>query len=184
MAAVPQVLLKTSFKAWCKEDEGEADRKRNGKTESQNRQLQNCGRLLRSESIGGDLLMGLVKNYTEEEIKLQFCYPRLDINVSKGINHLLKSPFCIHPKSGRVCVPMDPKNIDDFDPMTVPTISGLIEELDTSTVTETDSDGKRLKDYKRTSLRPYIEIFEQFLKGLESSRKGKLIEQSDIKMEF
>ncbi|KAK3733447.1 hypothetical protein RRG08_051212 [Elysia crispata] len=128
--------------------------------------------------------MNLVKGYTEEEVKLQFCYPRLDINVSKGINHLLKSPFCIHPKSGKVCVPMDPKNIDDFDPMEVPTISGLIEELDTSTVPETDTEGRRLKDYKRTSLKPYIEIFESFLKGLESSRKGKMIEQSDVKMEF
>eukprot|EP00794_Sanderia_malayensis_P017323 gene17323-19056_t len=65
-----------------------------------------------------------------DEIMCQYVYPRLDVNVSKGINHLLKSPFCVHPKTGRVCVPIDTQKLDEFDPFTVPTISTLCQEID------------------------------------------------------
>lgn len=57
-----------------------------------------------------------------EEVQLALMYPRLDINVTKGFNHLLKAPFCVHPKTGKVCVPFNPSAAGKFDPTTVPTI--------------------------------------------------------------
>jgi DNA primase small subunit len=59
-----------------------------------------------------------------------FIYPRIDANVSKGINHLLKSPFCVHPKTGKICVPFDPKKVDEFDPTNCPTLSQSLREYD------------------------------------------------------
>ncbi|OMJ11952.1 DNA primase small subunit [Smittium culicis] len=64
------------------------------------------------------------------EIILQYVYPRLDENVSTHVNHLLKSPFCIHPKTGKVCVPIPEYEFDKFDPLTVPTIVKLLIEID------------------------------------------------------
>ncbi|XP_033728623.1 DNA primase small subunit-like [Pecten maximus] len=119
-----------------------------------------------------------------EEIMLQYCYPRLDVNVSKGVNHLLKSPFCIHPKTGRVCVPIDVEQVDDFDPMAVPTISQILDELNQTSTTSTDDSGKKMKDYKKTSMGEYLRIFEKFLKGLESTWSGKILKQSDENREF
>lgn len=98
----------------------------------------------------------LIKSRKEKllsEIKLQFSYPRLDVNVTRGVNHLLKSPLCIHPKTGedmlllyhvvdpigscpytgRVCVPINIKRLEEFDPFVVPTINQICREFEAST---------------------------------------------------
>jgi len=92
------------------------------------------------------------------EYVFRYGYPRLDINVSKMRNHLLKSPFCVHPKTGRVCVPIRPKLVDSFDPFTVPTLDQLMDELDEHHASEQESTGP---DWKRTSLKAYFEPFQK-----------------------
>uniref|UniRef100_A0A3P8X4H4 DNA primase n=1 Tax=Cynoglossus semilaevis TaxID=244447 RepID=A0A3P8X4H4_CYNSE len=137
----------------------------------------------------------------EKEIMLQYCYPRLDVNVSKGVNHLLKSPFSVHPKTGRISVPIDFEELDSFDPFAVPTISLICEELDRPRLGEeeledsssqVDSQGgqgdvterRRTRDYKRTSLAKYVKYFDQFLDGLSASWKGELLRKSDLEKDF
>lgn len=125
-----------------------------------------------------------------EEIMLQYTYPRLDIHVSKGMNHLLKSPFCVHPKTGKVCIPLNPKTIEKFDPVTVPTISVLIDEINTfdakdKAVQEEHSlAAKKIKDYKKTSLNKSLHLFQEFLRGLEDSRRAAKLKQQDVSLDF
>lgn len=113
-----------------------------------------------------------------EEIVFSFTYPRLDMEVSRHMNHLLKAPFCVHPKTGRVCVPIDPNHCDEFDPTAVPTLSQLFEELNIGGTRAEDEN-----EWDRTSLGQPISFFRSsFLQPLlksckeemESSYKSKL----------
>ncbi|KAE9416967.1 hypothetical protein Angca_003512 [Angiostrongylus cantonensis] len=90
-------------------------------------------------------------------------YPRLDVNVSTGLNHLLKSPFCIHPKTGNVAVPLDVGKISQFDVSTCPRVDTLINELSKVLVEEHVKENRKLLGYKHTSLAPYVENFEKFI---------------------
>lgn len=126
-----------------------------------------------------------------DEIQLAMLYPRLDINVSKATNHLLKSPFCVHPKTGKVCVPFKPSLVDKFDPMAVPTIKSLLDEINVFDIklneaTEADDtrEKSRIKDNKKTSMQKGLHIFEDFLRHLEKSLKSQAIVVSDKRMEF
>lgn len=125
-----------------------------------------------------------------EEVMLQYAYPRLDIHVSKGMNHLLKSPFCVHPKTGKVCIPFTANTVDKFHPDKVPNIMMLIQEINEFDEKEkADQEAyalntKRIKDYKKTSLNKSLHLFQEFLWALDASRKGQKIQESDEKMEF
>jgi len=108
-----------------------------------------------------------------EDIILQYTYPRLDAEVSKHRNHLLKAPFCVHPATGmsilarlilflmgnirlgRICVPVRPGEVARFDPETVPTVGQLLRELDEQTM---DGGDERAGSYHLNTRRHYLTI--------------------------
>ncbi|KAM8794044.1 DNA primase small subunit [Eudromia elegans] len=123
--------------------------------------------------------------YADWEIMLQFCFPRLDVNVSKGLGHLLKSPFSVHPKTGRISVPLDLQRLEQFDPFAVPTISSLCQELDEAGETEEGGTAEpRRRDYRGTSLAPFVRLLEQFVEGLERSRRSEQLRHRDLQGDF
>ncbi|KAL9350206.1 hypothetical protein Peur_057461 [Populus x canadensis] len=113
-----------------------------------------------------------------EEIVFSFTYPRLDMEVSRHMNHLLKAPFCVHPKTGRVCVPIDPNHCDEFDPTAVPTLSQLFEELNIGGTRAEDENewdrtslGQPLSFFRSSFLQPLLKSCKE---EMESSYKAKL----------
>ena len=108
----------------------------------------------------------------------RYTYPRLDINVSKMRNHLLKSPFCVHPKTGRVCVPIQAEEIDSFDPFAVPNLGQLMQELDDFEKQHQDDGDKQARssipNWKKTSLKPYFEPFvKNFLEPMQKEFRSQ-----------
>ena len=101
-----------------------------------------------------------------ESIILQWTYPRIDTEVSCHLNHLLKSPFVVHPATGRVCVPLDPKDVDAFDPeKDCPTVAQLLRELNASTSASAGAgsdDGEKATrgEWEKTSLKKYVDLID------------------------
>lgn len=125
---------------------------------------------------------------TKQDIRLEYTYPRLDAEVSKKLNHLLKSPFVIHPGTGRVCVPIDMRSLEDFDPFTVPTVTQLLSEIDDWETKKgadmSDDEKAKVQDWQKTSLKPYIEYFRGHVQNLiKEESKGKRGREDDS-MEF
>jgi len=104
---------------------------------------------------------------------LNYAYPKLDEKVTTGLNHLLKSPFCVHPKSGRVAVPFTVAEASSFDLEKVPRIDKLRLELlkAESAVTEGKENRRQVDAYERTSMAPYIHTFRAFIDGLAVSKE-------------
>jgi DNA primase small subunit len=106
-----------------------------------------------------------------EEIVLGFLYPRLDVHVTEQRNHLLKSPWVVHPKTGRVCVPFDPDKVADFSPEAVPTVQDLAGEFNTYAAENADMKEKEMLStfFSSCCLKEHVQVFNKFLDGVRKS---------------
>jgi DNA primase small subunit len=120
-----------------------------------------------------------------KDIVFAFSYPRLDIEVSKKMNHLLKAPFCVHPKTGKVCVPIHPKHAWEFDPDSVCTVGKLLNELNRGEKKgEGSGDGAHHESYMTTEMGLAVQTFREcFLDSLLKENKNSLTEKARIAAE-
>lgn len=95
-----------------------------------------------------------------EELMIQYFYPRLDIAVTKVLNHLLKCPFSPHNKTQKICIPFDVEKVDDFDPTTAPNIPSLFAETQLEKAGETNLPAL-------TKFREGVQVFQKFVSKLE-----------------
>lgn len=129
----------------------------------------------------------------KQDILLEYTYPRIDVEVGKKRIHLLKSPFVVHPGTGRVCVPItcggDMKKAEQFDPLTVPKVTELLNEIDTygkqdgedeemddsqSTPAPSAASQKKIHDWEKTRLKPYYTMFNEYVTKLVKSESVSL----------
>jgi DNA primase small subunit len=144
----------------------------------------------------------------KQEILLEYTYPRLDVEVGKKRNHLLKSPFVVHPGTGRVCVPItgDAEHgmaeVEHFDPFSVPKVTELLTEVDSygksknaegnGEAEDRVEDGfvedgvtmRKVQDWEKTRLKPYVECFEGYVRRLLKSEARVKREREENGMEF
>lgn len=119
----------------------------------------------------------------KQDILVEYTYPRIDVEVGKKKIHLLKSPFVVHPGTGRVCVPItsngDMTRAEEFDPLNVPKVTDLLKEIDAfredspedaemngDESQQTIGNGKKVHDWEKTALKPYYKLFNDHVNRL------------------
>lgn len=133
----------------------------------------------RSSSAGWDVVKQMMQTlFSEEEKKsydefkrekymkvaYAFMFPRLDVNVSTRMDHLLKLPFSIHPRTGRVCVPFDPAAIDQFNPNEVPTVGQVTADP--------------------SLLAPYVQWLSDFSRGVTAQTKVERVQRVQVQKQM
>ena len=99
----------------------------------------------------------------KQDVVFEYLYPRLDVKVSTHMNHLLKSPFVVHPGTGRVCVPIDGRKVAEFDPFEVPTVGELLDEINEWDRNHTLEEVEKTLDWDKTRLKGFVEYFRHYV---------------------
>ena len=87
------------------------------------------------------------------EFILSILSPRLDWSVTRQSAHLLKGPFCVHPKTGYVSVPMPLQLLENFDLDKIPKIDNLL-----------NNNPNDIKYFNE-----YVQYFENLVKDLSNN---------------
>jgi DNA primase small subunit len=89
------------------------------------------------------------------EFILSILSPRLDWSVTRQSAHLLKGPFCVHPKTGFVSVPMPLELLENFDLKRIPKIDNLL-----------NNDNNDINFFNE-----YVQFFENFVKNINNNEE-------------
>ena len=84
-------------------------------------------------------------------------------------------------------MPINSEHPEDFDPLSVPTVTDLLLELDAKgPKTEEGKENEKRADYEKTSLGPYVEYFRKFVDGLLKDEKAQVKRERTVTdaMEF
>ena len=93
------------------------------------------------------------------EFMMIILYPRLDGNVTRQFNHLLKGPFCVHPETGYISVPLSIELMEKFSLDKIPKVDYLLYD-------------EKINEDKK-SFEEYIKFFQNFVDNLNGDNNKK-----------
>lgn len=106
------------------------------------------------------------------EAVLFFMMPKFDRNVTIQREHCLKLPFNVHPKTGKICVPI--LNMDTFNPDQVPSYIDVIEDYnETSRMNKLSLMGTLKRKWKQQFHRKYGLIGTKSTKTVYNIKKSR-----------
>eukprot|EP00983_Pelagomonas_calceolata_P089777 1157345-Pelagomonas_calceolata.AAC.18 len=139
--------------------------------------------------------------YSSALCRASICCQALEfVDLDRNLISTQNAPFCVHPKTGKVCVPLDPEEAHLFDPDTVPCVQTLLPQLPQQQLCEPRKahactcmcvclglQPRRPsplafiapwlieEGWRSTDLAPCIELFERkFLSGCQRSNRSQL----------